>query len=110
MTLEALTEKTMNQEAQIAKNAADISTIFHQLDNHNERIVENSKTINAIHDLALSVRELTGKVDDVDKRVKSIEEEKKQRTHAIWQIIVSAVIGGGLTLLVTQLVTGVLGG
>lgn len=106
MTPDQLEQRTIDQEAQIAKNTASIQNIYHQLDNHNARIVENSKTINAIHDLALSVRELSGKVEDVDCRLGQLEHDKRQKHHALWQIIMSAVIGGALTFAVTKILGG----
>lgn len=105
-----LTQKTMEQEAKIAHQQADIEEIFRQQKKQDAKIEENSKMLTVIHELVVTMTEVKCGVQDLNERVEIIENDKRTKAHAVWQIIISAVIGGGLTLLITQLATKAFGG
>lgn len=94
MNLEQLTEKTVAHEAKLAAHDEELKTLFRRQD-------ELQTLAKSTQDLAISVRELAGKLKDVDGRLETIEEDKKKKGFAIWQIAVSAILGGALTYLVT---------
>ena len=94
MTVEQLTEKTMQHEAKLAAHDEELKTLF-------QRQGELQTLAKSTQDLAISVRDLAGKLNDVDERLETIEDDKKKKGFAIWQIAVSAILGGALTYLVT---------
>lgn len=93
MDTEKLTQHVIDHGKLLAKHDSDIKTLYQQ-----QRNIE--KLTESTHSLALSVEKLTGRVSDVNKRLDSVESEKRQKGFAIWQIVVSAVLGGALTYLV----------
>lgn len=99
MTNEQLTQISIEQAERISHIEADVKTLFTELKAYHE-IVEG------IHELALSVQKLSDRIENMDVRLGAIENDKRTKAHAIWQIVVSAVLGGGLTLLVTTLLGG----
>ena len=82
-----LTEKVLEHEAMLAAHTQELKTLFNQQKNI-EQLTENTRM------LAESVRELTVKMNDVSERVQVIEEEGRQRRFAVWQIVMTAVLGG----------------
>lgn len=94
MNLEQLTNKTVEHEAKLAAHEEELKTLFRRQD-------ELQVLAKSTQDLAISVRDLAGKLNDVDERLESIEVDKQKKSFAIWQIAVSAILGGALTYLVT---------
>ncbi|MBR5298537.1 MAG: hypothetical protein IKU29_11830 [Parabacteroides sp.] len=94
MNVEQLTQKTIEHEAKLAAYGEDLKTLFAQ--QQDIRILTESTK-----DLAISVRDVATKINDMDDRLEVIEQDKRQKGFAIWQIIVSAILGGALTYLVT---------
>lgn len=94
MTEHELTQKMIEHEARLAGHDEELKTLFRQQK-------EMRELVESVHELALSVQELTGKVKDVDGRLEVIETDRRQKGHAIWQIVVSALLGGAITYLVT---------
>lgn len=134
MTDEQKTEKIIEHGERIAKLESDrnelinrVKMLEHEGEIHGRTIAEveaqnreqfnrlcvledQSKEIKSLaqntNEIALSLRTIDGKVDEVEGRVVEIEEDRKQKSHAVWQVIVSALLGGGLTYAVTQLIGG----
>lgn len=94
MDVHELTKKAFEQGELLARHESDIKTLFN-----------NQKDIKALaestQELALSVKELAGRMSEVDERLELIENEKRQKNYAVWQIVMSALIGGMATYIVT---------
>ncbi len=82
-----LTGKVLEHEAMLAAHTQELKTLFHQQKNI-EQLAENTKV------LAESVRELTVRMNDVSERVQTMEEDGRQRRFAVWQMVMTAVLGG----------------
>ena len=134
MTDEQKTEKIIEHGERIAKLESDrnelinrVKMLEHEGEIHGRTIAEveaqnreqfnrlcvledQSKELKALaqntNEIALSLRTIDGKVDDVEGRVSEMEEDRKQKSHAIWQIVISALLGGGLTFAVTKIFGG----
>ena len=96
MDMRQLTDKAMEHEARLAAHEEEIKMLFNQQKN-----IE--KLADSTHELAKSVERLTENVNEVDQRLHTIESTARKRGVAIWQAVVSAVIGGGITYLITQI-------
>ena len=96
MDTHELTAKVFQYEKTLAEHQEKIHTLFNQQKN-----IE--KLANSTQELALSVKELAGRVNDVDDRLELIESEKRQKGYALWQIVMSAFIGGVVTYIVTAI-------
>lgn len=96
MDIKQLTEKTVEHEARLAAHDEELKTLFNQ-----QRNIE--KLADSTRELAQSVKELAVRVDGVDERLEVIEQDKRHKGNVVWQIIVSALLGGALTYLVTQI-------
>lgn len=96
MDMRQLTDKTMEHEARLAAHEEELKTLFNQQKN-----IE--KLADSTHELAKSVERLTENVNDVDQRLDTIESTTRKRGAVIWQAVVSAIVGGGITYIVTQL-------
>lgn len=94
MDTHELTAKVFQYEKTIAEHQEKIHTLFNQQKNI-EKIASSTQ------ELALSVKELAGRVNDVDDRLELIESEKRQKGYALWQIVMSALIGGVITYVIT---------
>lgn len=94
-----LTKHVVEHGEMLARHDSDIQTLFRQQDS-----IE--KLTDSTHKLAISVGKLTDKVAAVDERLDNIEGEKRQKGFAIWQIVMSAVLGGAVTYLVTMILGG----
>ena len=96
MDVHQLTDKAMEHEARLAAHEEELKTLFNQQKN-----IE--KLADSTHELAKSVERLTENVNEVDQRLHTIESTARKRGAVIWQTVVSAVIGGGITYLITQI-------
>lgn len=96
MDLKDLTVKVVEQGERIAAHEEEIKTLFNQQKNI-EQLADST------YELAMSVKELNYKVSNVDDRVAEMENEKRQKHFALWQIIMSALLGGMITYCVTLL-------
>lgn len=94
MDTHELTAKVFQYEKTLAEHQEKIHTLFNQQKN-----IE--KLASSTQELALSVKELAGRVNDVDDRLELIESEKRQKGYALWQIVISALIGGVITYVIT---------
>ena len=97
MDTHELTAKVFQYEKTLAEHQEKIHTLFNQ-----QRNIEKLAT--STQELALSVKELAGRVNDVDDRLEIIESERRQKGYAVWQIIMSAVVGGAATFIVTSII------
>jgi predicted nucleic acid-binding Zn-ribbon protein len=84
-----LTEEIMELSKKTASHDQQIKTLFHQQ-------AEIKKLTDATHELALSVKDLTNNIMNVDERVRCIEDEKRKKSFAVWQIVAGALIGGAI--------------
>ena len=91
-----LTERVFLIGERISAHDQEIKTLFNQQKNI-EKLAEST------HELAQSVKELTVRINTVDDRLELIENEKKQKNFAIWQIVMSAVIGGVATYIISNI-------
>lgn len=96
MDLKDLTVKVVEQGERIAAHEEEIKTLFNQQKNI-EQLADST------YELAMSVKELNYKVSNVDDRVVEMENEKRQKHFALWQIVMSALLGGMITYCVTLL-------
>ena len=94
MTSDAVVEKILDHESRISKHTEDIKTLF-----------EQQKTIrdlaNSTQDMATNVAALTEQIKSLNSRVVAFEEDKGKKNFAVWQIIVSALLGGTITYIVS---------
>lgn len=96
MDIHELTDRVVKHGEKIVAHDEEIKTLFNQQKNI-EKLAQTTQ------ELALSVKELTAHMCGVEDRLEIIEGEKRQKGFAIWQIVVSAVVGGVVTYLVASL-------
>lgn len=96
MDIHELTSRVVEHGEKISAHEEEIKTLFNQQKNI-ERLA------NTTQELALSVKDLTAHMCGVEDRLEIIESEKKQKSLAVWQAAVSAVVGGVAMYLVTSL-------
>lgn len=96
MDLHELTSRVIEHGEKISAHDEEIKTLFNQQKN-----IEKLAT--TTQELALSMKELTAHMCGVEDRLEIIEGEKRQKGFAIWQIVVSAIVGGAVTYLATSL-------
>ncbi|MEG0914452.1 MAG: hypothetical protein RSG57_01740 [Christensenellaceae bacterium] len=97
MTDEKAIDEIVQHGKQIARHDSEIKTLFNQ-----QKSIE--KIADSTNSLALSIEKIAGRIEDVDERLGCIEQDKKQKGFAVWQIVMSAVLGGVLTFLVSRLI------
>jgi len=102
MDNERMAERVVDLEKVTTRHSAEIKTLF-----ANQKTIE--RLTDSTHSLAVSVERLTNKVTDVDERLDRIEGEKRRKNYALWQMVVSAVVGTGLGALVSMAVARLLG-
>ena len=96
MDLHELTSRVIEHGEKISAHDEEIKTLFNQQKN-----IEKLAT--TTQELALSMKELTAHMCGVEDRLEVIEGEKRQKGFAVWQIVVSAIVGGVATYLATYL-------
>lgn len=96
MDLHELTKKAFEHGELLARHEGDIKTLF-----NNQKDIKS--LAESTQDLALSVKELAGRMSEVDERLELIESEKRQKGFALWQIIMSALVGGVITYAITAI-------
>lgn len=96
MDIHELTDRVVKHGEKIAAHDEEIKTLFNQQKNI-EKLAQTTQ------ELALSVKELTAHMCGVEDRLETIEKEKKQKSLAVWQAVISAIVGGAVTYLVTSL-------
>lgn len=105
METNRITEKLIEHSERLSAQDSAISAISETLGDIKKRSEEHGAIVNSIHELALSVRELTGKVADVDGRLAAVEHDRREKSHSLWQIILSAALGG-LATYIFSLIAG----
>lgn len=93
MTLE---ERVQDNGERLARHTEQIKTLFAQQEQI-EKLAEST------HALALSIEKLTNRVCSVEDNLDLINNEKRQKSFAVWQIVVSAIIGGAATFILTHI-------
>ena len=93
MTLE---ERVQDNGERLARHTEQIKTLFAQQEQI-EKLAEST------HALALSIEKLTNRVCSVEDDLDIINSEKRQKSFAVWQIVVSAIIGGAATFILTHI-------
>ena len=96
MDIHEITTRVFEHGEMLSAHEQEIKTLFKQQKNI-EALTESTQN------LAISVKEIAIQQKDISDRVADIESEKRQKGFAIWQIVVSAVVGGAVTYLVTAL-------
>lgn len=105
METNRITEMLIEHSESLSRHDSSISALADSVDDIKRRSEEHGAIVNSIHELALSVRELTGKVADVDGRLAAVEHDRRLKSHSIWQIILSAAMGG-LATYIFSLIAG----
>lgn len=90
-----LEERVQENGEHLARHDEQIKTLFSQQENIN-------KLAESTHSLAISVEKLTARICNVEDDLQLINNDKRQKSYAIWQIVVSAVIGGAATFIMTH--------
>ena len=96
MDIHELTSRGFEHGEKISAHDEEIKTLFNQQKNI-EKLAQTTQ------ELALSVKELTAHMCGVEDRLETIEKEKKQKSLAVWQAVISAIVGGAVTYLVTSM-------
>lgn len=96
MDMHELTSRVIKHGEKISAHDEEIKTLFNQQKNI-ERLA------NTTQELALSVKDLTAHMCGVEDRLETIESEKQQKGFAVWQAVISALVGGGITYIITSL-------
>lgn len=93
-----------------------MGTVDERLQEHGEHLARHDEQIKTLftqqadikgladstHSLALSVEKLTQKVVALEEDIEIMSEEKRNKGFAVWQIIMSAIIGGAATFVLTH--------
>ena len=90
-----LEERVQENGEHLARHDEQIKTLFSQQE-------DIKKLAESTHSLAISVEKLTARICNVEDDLQLINNDKRQKSYAIWQIVVSAVIGGAATFIVTH--------
>lgn len=106
MEANQITDKLIEHSELLSRHNADISSLCGSVEDIKRRSEEHGAIVESIHELALSVRELTGKVADVDGRLAAVEHDSRIKRHSIWQIVLSAFAGGLATYFFSVLTGG----
>ena len=96
MDIHELTSRVVGHGEKIVAHEEEIKTLFNQQKNI-EKLAQTTQ------ELALSVKDLTAHMCGVEDRLEIIESEKKQKSLAVWQAVVSAIVGGVITFVITNL-------
>ena len=92
MTIE---ERVQENGEHLARHDEQIKTLFAQQEQI-EKLAEST------HALAISVEKLTTRVCSIEDDINILDQEKRQKNFAVWQIIMSAVLGGVATYILTR--------
>lgn len=96
MDIHELTSRVVEHGEKISAHEEEIKTLFNQ-----QRNIE--RLANTTQELALSVKDLTAHMCGVEDRLETIESEKQQKGFAAWQAVISALVGSGITYIITSL-------
>jgi hypothetical protein len=92
----------MNIEERVQENCEHIARHDEQIKTLFLQQADIKGLADSTHSLALSVEKLTQKVVALEEDFAVISDEKRQKGFAVWQIIVSALIGGVATYIFTH--------
>lgn len=102
-------ESTENMAKLIAENREQFNRI-ETIENLSGEIKSLTESVHSIalstHDIKGEIGNVKGELTHVGDRLGVIENDKRQKNLAVWQVFVSALLGGGLTLLVTKMLGG----
>ena len=96
-----------------------MGTVDERLQEHGEHLARHDEQIKTLllqqadikalaestHSLAMSVEKLTQRICSVEDDLEALNAEKRQKSFAVWQIVVSAIVGGAVTFLLTQVLS-----
>ena len=88
-------ERLQEHGEHLARHDEQIKTLFSQQ-------ADIKELAESTHALAVSVEKLTTRVCGIEDDLKVINDDKRQKNFAVWQIIVSAIIGGAATFILTH--------
>jgi len=96
-----------------------MGTVDERLQEHGEHLARHDEQIKTLfsqqadikalaestHSLAMSVEKLTQRICSVEDDLDALNAEKRQKSFAVWQIVVSAIVGGVVTFLLTHVLS-----
>jgi len=91
-----LEERVQENCEHLVRHDEQIKTLFVQQE-------DIKKLAESTHALAISVEKLTSRICTVEDDLQLINADKRQKTYAIWQVVVSAIIGGAATFILTHI-------
>lgn len=94
-----------------------MGTVDERLQEHGEHLARHDEQIKTLlsqqadiktlaestHSLAMSVEKLTQRICSVEDDLEVLNAEKRQKSFAVWQIVVSAIVGGIVTYVLTNI-------
>lgn len=89
-------ERLQEHGEHLARHDEQIKTLFLQQ-------ADIKELAESTHSLAVSVEKLTARICNVEDDLQVINNDKRQKSYAIWQIVVSAIIGGAATFILTHI-------
>ena len=89
-------ERVQENGEHLARHDEQIRTLFSQQE-------DIKKLAESTHALALSVEKLTARICTVEDDLQTLNADRRQKSFAIWQVVVSAIIGGAATYILTHI-------
>lgn len=89
-------ERVQENGEHLARHDEQIRTLFSQQE-------DIKKLAESTHALALSVEKLTARICTVEDDLQTLNADRRQKNFAIWQVVVSAIIGGAATFILTHI-------
>ena len=86
----------IDHESRISKHTEDIKTLFEQ----QKDIRDLAK---ATQEMAKNMAALTEQMKSMDGRMMAFEEAKGKKSFAIWQIVMSALLGGTIAYIISTI-------
>lgn len=90
MTPDELTKEIIDMRDRVARIETSMETLIKQQ-------CATDSLVQSVHELALSMQELTGQTKNIDVRLSNIENEKRSKLMTIW----NTVIGTGLGIIIS---------
>ena len=94
--MDKITERLQEHGEHLARHDEQIKSLFLQQ-------ADIKGLADSTHSLALSVEKLTQKVVVLEENIEEMNDERRKKGFAVWQIVTYAVVGGAVTFLVTQI-------
>ncbi len=89
-------ERLQEHGEHLARHDEQIKTLF--------ATTEEIKALaESTHSLAVSVEKLTSRITHVEDDLEAYNEEKNKKSFAVWQVLMSAIVGGVATYILTNI-------